>query len=155
MIIRVVIFDLGGVLLNIDWQRYREDECVKGLIQNIQPYEYERLNEDLMQFLVKLRPLYKLAIICNGGSREAMNRKFRLGEFVDLMVFDGEEGVAKPDPRIYQRTLARLDVGPEEAVFIDDKQVNVDAALRLGIHAVHFKSTSQAVAEVQSILRHS
>ncbi len=152
MSIRAVLFDLGGVLLEIDWERYREDKRVEGPIQNFWPYDYERLNVELMRFLVKLRPLYKLAIICNGGSREAMNRKFQFGDFVDLMVFDDEEGISKPEFRIYQLTLARLGVRPEEAVFVDDKQVNVDAARHLGIHAVHFKSTIQAIAEVQNIL---
>lgn len=155
MAIRAVIFDLGGVLLEIDWERYRADKRYGELEQNLWPYEYERLNAELVRFLVTLRPLYKLAIICNSGSREAMNRKFRLGELVDLMVFDGEEGVSKPDLRIYQRTLARLGVLPEETVFVDDKQANVEAALRLGIHAVHFKSTTQTIAGVQNILQHS
>lgn len=154
MAICAVIFDLGGVLLEIDWERYRADKRYGEAEQNLRPYEYERLNAELVRFLATLRPLYKLAIICNGGSREAMNRKFRLGELVDLMVFDGEEGVSKPDPCMYLRTLARLGVLPEETVFVDDKQANVGAALHLGIHAVHFKSTIQAIAEVQSILEH-
>jgi putative hydrolase of the HAD superfamily len=121
------------------------------LIENLWPYE--RLNTPLAQFLVTLRPRYKIAILSNGGSREAMNRKFRLSELVDLQVFDGEEGVAKPDSRIYQRTLTRLDVQPEEAVFVDDTECNVDAAQQLGMHAIHFKSTMQAIAEIQTVLQ--
>ena len=116
---------------------------------------YEKLNGELAQFLVQLRSLNKIATICNGGSREAMNRKFRLGERVDLMVFDGEEGIAKPDARIYQRTLMRLGVQPEETVFVDDKESNVDAAQRLGIHAIHFTNTTQAIVEVQAVLQSS
>ncbi len=79
--------------------------------------------------------------------------KFRLNKLVDLQVFDGEEGVAKPDTRIYQRTLTRLGVKQEESVFVDDMKSNVDAAQRLGIHAIHFKSTAQAIAEIQTVLQ--
>ena len=141
MAIKAVIFDLGGVLLEIDWEKYREDESRGVTIQNLWP-SYEKLNTELTQFLVNLRPLYKIATICNGGSREAMNRKFRLSELMDLLVFDGEEGVAKPDPRIYRLTLMRLGVQPEEAVFVDDKVENVYAAQRLGMQGIHFKNTA-------------
>lgn len=151
MAIRAIIFDLGGVLIEIDWERYREDERLGVLRENLWPYE--TLNTELTQFLVKLRPRYKLATICNGGSREAMNRKFRLNERMDLMVFDGEEGIAKPDARIYQRTLIRLGVQPEEAVFVDNKESNVDAAQRLGIHSIHFKNTAQTIADIQAVLQ--
>src|ERR1700730_2348515 len=112
MAIRAVIFDLGGVLIDIDWTRYRKDEQINIQEIGLYPYDYEILNADLAQFVVDLRPHYKTATICNGGSREAVNRKFRLGELVDLMIFDGEEGVAKPDARIYQLTLMRLDMQP-------------------------------------------
>ncbi len=151
MAIHAVIFDLGGVLLEIDWQQYREDEWKAMLIENLWPYE--KLNMALAEFLVRLRPRYKVAILSNGGSREAMNRKFRLNELVDLQVFDGEEGIAKPDARIYQRTITRLGVQPEESVFVDDTESNIDAAQRLGMHAIHFKSTAQAIAAIQTILQ--
>jgi HAD superfamily hydrolase (TIGR01509 family) len=69
------------------------------------------------------------------------------------MVFDEEEGVAKPDARIYLRTLLRLGVQPEEAVFVDDKMENVEAARQLGMHSIHFQHTEQALAEIQEVLR--
>ena len=153
MTIRAVIFDLGGVLIEIDWTRYREEKQLSGQENDLYPYDYEQLNTDLARFVSDLRPRYKTATICNRGSREAVNRKFRLGELVDLMIFDGEEGVAKPDARIYQLALMRLGVQPHEVVFVDDKERNVEAAQRLGMHTVHFKSTAQAIAEVQTILR--
>ncbi len=151
MAIHAIIFDLGGVLLEIDWQRYREDERQGMLIENL--WSYEKLNTALSEFLVRLRPRYKVAILSNGGSREAMNRKFRLNELVDLQVFDEEEGVAKPDARIYQRTLVRLGVEPGETVFVDDTKSNIDAAQWLGIHAIHFKSTEQAIDDIQVFIQ--
>jgi putative hydrolase of the HAD superfamily len=153
MAIRAVIFDVGGVLIEIDWARYRKDNPLSGQENGFYPYDYEQLNTDLAQFVNDLRSHYKIATICNGGSREAVNRKFRLGELVDLMLFDGEEGVAKPDTRIYQLALMRLGVQPHEVVFVDDKERNVEAAGRLGMSTVHFKSTAQAISEVQTLLR--
>lgn len=154
MAIRALIFDLGGVLLEIDWEKYREDQYLGVASQDLWP-SYERLNTALSQFLICMRPFYKIATICNGGSREAMNRKFRLREMVDLMVFDEEEGVAKPDSRMYLRTLMRLGVNPEETVFVDDKVINVEAAQQLGIHSIHFKDTTQTLVEIQALLQSS
>ena len=152
MAIKALIFDLGGVLLEFNWERYREDQSREGPIQPLWSV-YEKLNPPLIELLAQMRPHYKFATICNGGSREAMNRKFRLNELVDLMVFDGEEGIAKPDAQIYQRTLLRLGIKPEEAVFVDDKLVNVAAARQLGMHSIHFQNTEQALAEIHRVLQ--
>jgi FMN phosphatase YigB (HAD superfamily) len=43
-------------------------------------------------------------------------------------------------------------VRPERSLFVDDNQLNVEAALALGMQAVHFRSTDQAVTEIRSIL---
>ncbi|MGA8162555.1 MAG: HAD family phosphatase [Acidobacteriaceae bacterium] len=51
-----------------------------------------------------------------------------------------ELGIAKPDPAIYLHTCEHLGVRPEEALFIDDKPVNVHAAEQVGLHALHFRS---------------
>ncbi|HEX4208280.1 MAG TPA: HAD-IA family hydrolase [Ktedonobacteraceae bacterium] len=127
MAIRAVIFDIGGVLIDVDWDTYRKCEQA-GVAASDIFRSYEQLNIELAQFVGSLHPRYKVATICNGGSCEALNRKFRLSELVDLMLFDGEEGISKPDARIYQRALTRLGVQPHEAIFVDDKQCNVEAA---------------------------
>ena len=56
----------------------------------------------------------------------------------DGIVVSGHEGVVKPAPAIYQRLVQRYSIVPARAVFIDDKLENVDAARRLGFHAIHF-----------------
>lgn len=150
MAIRAVIFDLGGVLLEIDWERCREDQQSEIMSDNFRVYE--QLNPRMLQLLKRLRPTYTIATICNGGSRQAMNHKFRLQELVDLMVFDNEEGVSKPDERIYWLTLERLNLQPAEVVFIDDKADNVETARRLGMHGIQFSSARQAIAELERLL---
>lgn len=150
MAIRAIIFDLGGVLLEIDWQRYQEDQQSEWMSEDLRPYE--QLNARMLQLLKRLRPTYTLATICNGGSRQAMMRKFRLHELVDLMVFDEEEGISKPDERLYLLTLERLGIRSEESVFVDDKDENVEAARRLGIAGIHFKNARQAIQELDALL---
>jgi HAD superfamily hydrolase (TIGR01509 family) len=46
--------------------------------------------------------------------------------------------MVKPSPAIYQHAIEGLSVAPAEALFLDDKQVNVDGALAVGLHAELF-----------------
>lgn len=111
----------------------------------------DRLDEELVRFLRCLRPRYKTAVLSNAwpGARRMFTEHFRLDEAVDAFIISSEEGVAKPDARIYQIALQRLDVHPHEAIFVDDFPENVAGAQRLGMVAVLFRNTQQAIAEVQ------
>jgi putative hydrolase of the HAD superfamily len=48
----------------------------------------------------------------------------------------------KPDEAIYELALAMTQREPQECVFIDDREVNLECARRLGMHALHFRSAS-------------
>lgn len=113
-----------------------------------------RLNKELAGFLAGLRPQYKTAILSNAGTdaRRTFTEIFGLNQVVDEMIISAEERVAKPDARIYQITLDRLQMTPEEVVFLDDLVENVEAARLFGIRAVHFQSNLQAITEVQRYL---
>ena len=54
--------------------------------------------------------------------------------------------MAKPDPAAFEAVLKRLDVAPEEAVFIDDTIEHVLAAEGLGLRGILF-TTAEALAE--------
>ena len=60
-----------------------------------------------------------------------------------VMVFaevSGDEGMIKPDPRIFRLLLERHALRAEDCVFIDDNAKNAAAADALGIHGVHFRN---------------
>jgi putative hydrolase of the HAD superfamily len=75
-------------------------------------------------------------------------------EIFELVVDSGFEGVRKPDREIYERTVQRLGdgVAAEQCLFVDDVEVNVDAARELGMRAVHFRDNDQAIAEIRAEL---
>jgi len=108
---------------------------------------------DLLAFIRALRPRYKTGLISNAWPDARATTRLCLNATVfDLLVFSGEEGVQKPDPEIYRRALARLGVAPEEAVFVDDVAVNVEAARGVGMAGIHFLNPAQARAEVEALL---
>jgi epoxide hydrolase-like predicted phosphatase len=58
-------------------------------------------------------------------------------ELFDVVVDSSEEGIRKPDPRIFRLGLERLGgVAPERAVFLDDAPGNIAAARALGMHGI-------------------
>nr|WP_123560447.1 HAD-IA family hydrolase [Kitasatospora cineracea] len=57
-------------------------------------------------------------------------------DLFDVRVISGVEGLAKPDPAIYRRTLERMGLAGSECVFVDDHRPNLLPAEALGITAV-------------------
>lgn len=69
------------------------------------------------------------------------------GRFRDIVI-SGDEKVTKPDPAIYELALARFGLAGPDAVFVDDMPVNVEAAIRFGIHGVVFTGAQDFRAEL-------
>jgi putative hydrolase of the HAD superfamily len=114
-----------------------------------------RLNVPMADFFRSLSPRYRTAILSNSfvGARREERQRYHFEEMCDLIIYSHEEGIAKPDPRIFELTCRRLGVQPTEILFLDDVQQNIAAARALGIHAIHCCETEQTIADVQACLR--
>lgn len=114
-------------------------------------------NTALIAYLRGLCPAYQTAILSNSflGAREREEARYHFAQMVDFLVYSHEEGIAKPDRVIFERTIQRMGVEPEEIVFIDDVPRNIAAASEMGIQAVRFRDTAQAVTELEARLRGS
>ena len=76
-----------------------------------------------------------------------------IDELFEVVVDSAFVGMRKPDPAIYALTLERLGgVAAERCVFVDDLDVNCEAARALGMAAVRFESAGQAIPEIESAL---
>ncbi|MCC6470217.1 MAG: HAD family phosphatase [Alphaproteobacteria bacterium] len=73
-----------------------------------------------------------------------------LGHFAGILV-SGNEGMIKPDPRIFRLLLDRYGLRAEDSVFIDDNPGNARAAGDLGIHGIHFTSPAALRAELGAL----
>jgi 2-haloacid dehalogenase len=76
----------------------------------------------------------------------AKERAF-LGRFRDIVV-SGEVKLLKPDPAIYYLALDRFRLRPSEALFIDDRAINVEAALAVGMRAHLFTDAADLRARL-------
>jgi len=87
----------------------------------------------------------RTAILSNMGDTVLANieREFDWLPQFDVLVWSYQHNMAKPDPAIYKLTLDRLETKPEETLFIDDKQPNIDAAHALGIVGILFTTVER------------
>ena len=77
--------------------------------------------------------------------------RFDFLQWFDGHVISGIEGVVKPDPKIFLRLLRRFDLQPARTLFIDDSAVNIEAARRLGIIAIHYESPTKLRTELEAM----
>ena len=82
----------------------------------------------------------RLAIISNASDilEAALETRYQVSGYFEVVINSARVGVAKPEREIFEIALERLNLRPEETIFTDDQQHNVDAAAELGIHAIRF-----------------
>jgi putative hydrolase of the HAD superfamily len=98
---------------------------------------------------------YRMAI-CTNNVREWEARwraMLPVDEIFDVVVDSAFVGARKPERRIYEITLERLGTSPEATLFIDDIEINCQAAREIGMQAIHFRSTEQAIDAIEAALR--
>jgi epoxide hydrolase-like predicted phosphatase len=112
----------------------------------------DELDQNLVNLLDGLRGNYQMAIISNAmdNLRNLLTMQFPIADRFELIISSAEEGIMKPDTEIYRRTLNRLSVQPEEAIFIDDSPENVAGARDAGLQAVLFHTELDLYAELAS-----
>ncbi|MFI3282434.1 MAG: HAD family phosphatase [Rikenellaceae bacterium] len=81
-------------------------------------------------------------------------RTFEVYGYFDGEVVSCEEGVIKPEEKIYQTMLDRYDLDATQTLFIDDRAANVEAAREIGIQAFHFdhKAPNESCSELEQML---
>ena len=101
------------------------------------------------QMLLKQRGILT-AILSNIGDTVLANmlREHAWLDRFDVHVWSYQLRMAKPDLSIYRYTLQQLGTRPEETLFIDDRQVNIDAAEALGMKGVLFTDVNQLRADL-------
>jgi epoxide hydrolase-like predicted phosphatase len=112
------------------------------------------LNRPLTEFVQSLRPRIKTGIVSNSfvGAREREEDAYGFGNMFDAIVYSHEVGHLKPEPAIYTIACERLGVAPAEALFVDDLEANVDGARAVGMDAITFVDTEQAISDISARL---
>jgi HAD superfamily hydrolase (TIGR01509 family) len=112
-------------------------------------------NEALLQYIgEELKPRYKIGLLSNVSDSwlRTLFTKEQLALF-DAQALSYEMGVIKPNPRAYEIAAERLDVSPEDCVFIDDQEGNVTGARTAGMKALQFRNLDQLKVDLAALLQ--
>ena len=118
----------------------------------------DRMDYDLLQFINSLRPAVRTGLLSNAWMDTRANITEHWGSldpYFDVVIFSAEAGMRKPAPEFFHWLLEKLGARPEEAIFVDDVDENIQAAQALGLHTVKFLSPDQARQEVLAMLNHT
>ena len=149
--IKWIFFDVGSTLVDESkaWEK-RVSDTVKGsnisvIISGLnraewhseleKPYEYSE------NVLSQLYGKYKIGVIANQplGTQKRLE-KYGLAKYINLVISSAEEGVSKPDIRLFQKALEKADCKGENAVMVGDRVDNdVAPAKKLGMKTVCVK----------------
>jgi len=94
---------------------------------------------------------YKVYALTN-WSAEKWDKALELFPFFkefDGVVVSGQEKIVKPSEKIYKIILNKFQINPDKAVFIDDNFKNSEAAKKLGIHGIHYKTHNDLINHLQ------
>jgi putative hydrolase of the HAD superfamily len=150
-------FDAGGDCSEY-WTRVAGDlgvtidaETVAAL-RTIDDRSWSAVDPEMLQFVAELKEQgYRLALLSNAPADLVDHAQSVLEGLVPECLFSSQLGLAKPDPRIFEVALQRLDVRPGDVVFVDDNAENVKAARRVGMRVVHHMSVEQTREELAGL----
>ena len=116
-------------------------------------HDLEVLYPDTKELLQRLSQKYKIGIIANQdfGTEQRLT-DFNVRQYTDIIIASAEEGVAKPDLRIFQIALDRANCKPEEAVMVGDRIDNdIIPANKIGMTTVWIKQGFGSYAEPKTV----
>jgi putative hydrolase of the HAD superfamily len=111
----------------------------------------DNIDKEIITLISSLKNQYRLGLLSNAmeTTRQRLTDSYNLMYYFHVSIFSYEVKMVKPNPEIFRIILDKLDVAPNEAIFIDDTLENIEAANKLGITTIHAKSTSKTIKAIQ------
>ena len=120
------------------WQEFRQELVI---------------NYDLINVIKLLKQKFKIGLLSNYNHNllESILTSNKLIDLFDKLIISSRHRIIKPDKKIFLIALKKLKVKAEEAIFVDDRQVNVSAAEKLGIESILFTSTNKLFQDLKKV----
>ncbi len=153
-------YDRGDLLASEYWQKFAEQAGVRvtaDAIERARQLDLElwsHINDAMILWVQRLHAAgFKTAILSNMPTDMAthVRNNFEWISYFDHHIFSGEVRSVKPEPAIYQHCIDALGVQPSEALFIDDRDVNLEQARAAGIRGIRFQSVAQLRGDLQAL----
>lgn len=145
-------YDEGKFTGESYWQQVASDAGIKLSDQQIKDLiaadilMWSGINTPMLEWARSVgRAGFKTGILSNIGFElaSAMEKNFPWVEEFKYTIWSCRLAMAKPDPKIFHSAQQKLNVAPQEILFIDDREENIKAAREVGFLGVVFKDVSQ------------
>lgn len=131
-------------ILDMDYQDFS-----KSLIDG------EKKDNDLMDYILKLKKDYKLGMLSNVSSMDSLRSRFddnELESHFDQVIASGQIGFAKPEAEAYEIAADKLGVYTTECIMIDDREDYVNAAIGVGMQGIKYIGLDKLKDQLKDIL---
>lgn len=114
-------------------------------------YQPTKVDTQLFEIIKKLKQNYTIAIFSNNQHEVVCEvlKQNNVLELFDEIVVSSKHAMIKPNKIFYKKLLEILKLQPQEVIFFDDKQENIDGAKKLGIKAFIYKNLEQFLKDLQ------
>ena len=172
--IKNIVFDFGGVIVDIDRDKAVQAFIKLGLTDAdsrldkyhqtgiFQELEEGKLSVDLrkLDYMLELRKSYHVYILSNTNpfvmswacSPEFSSRKKPLNDYCDKLYLSYQVGHTKPAPEIFDFMIKDCNIIPSETLFVDDGTSNIHMGKELGFETFQPRNGTDWRAELTAIL---
>ena len=134
--------------------KYRASERVIKALNAPSDMLYKRI-DDMADYLLSLKERgYHIYLLSNVSAQVIRELAFMdIFHAADGALYSYEEGIMKPDQRIFEDFLKRYALKAEECLFIDDSRRNTAAAASVGLEAIQHKKTAETIRQTEILLK--
>jgi len=109
-----------------------------------------KLSDEMKELIIKLKKNYKLAILSNSNFLNSQNySKKGWYKYFDFLILSHELGILKPQKKIYEIAIKKMNIKPEESLLIDNEQDCLKPAKKIKMATILFKSVNQLKDELR------
>lgn len=146
-------FALGKLSCKDFWQIVCKDTDVpfEGFAE-VFASAYE-INPDIVALIQKLKKQYQIVMLSDNFDclAESVKTNPALEGLFERIFLSNEMHLMKKTPGCFEHVLNQLGKKPDECVFTDDKAENVQPAVALGMHGIHFLSVEQFISDLKAL----
>lgn len=149
-------FALGMTSEEEYWAGIKKDLGLEDELDQLKERAYEsfHLVQETLDIAVELSKEYRIGIISNHSNEwsDYLIETFGFSDYFDPIIISSRVGMRKPGLGIYEVALRVAGIPAEKALFIDDRQDNIESAVLLGMQGIVFESPGQLREELKKVL---
>lgn len=114
----------------------------------------KRINTEMIELISFLKKTYKIGLLTNFTSdlERFLKDTFNIYHLFDAILNSYDIKAKKPEPIAFYHALDALHLKPEEAIFVDDKEENIEAAISIGMKAILYNDFEQFKIDLNKLL---